>query len=1046
MPDDVKKLIKDALRAQEADESWDEKLGKIRDAFYAEFEGAALQVPQAPHIYVDEVRDEGVIAKMGEHTYLVPFTVDDEGNVEFGEPEKVEKEVTYKTVEATDADKKAQKARASKYSMKKLISDALRAQEADESLDEKLRRIRDAFYARFSSPSRELAVGDVWVEEIYDDHVITKVGEHTYRVPYTVDDEGNVEFGEPEKVEKDVTYRPVEATDADKKAQKARASKYGIGIKKGGNVTKPSKYEDCPEGKFADSVNFRYPCVPADRAQAAVGYFNQRKNQAAGGYTDEEWGKMGRRIAKANGEGYSYDADSKTIVTPSTRKKESVAIRTRRAVEKKKDLEGKVWEVTIIRAGLSMNGNYYPAEVLEADETIAIFEGVQVFDNHLSDEEWQDRRGHRNVNAEYMGWIDNVHYVNESLKGQFHVADMVLREKMKTVFEGGRKDEFGFSIDAGVEAEKRTMDGKEVNYVMKFLARDSVDVVFDPSAGGQMERMLESNNEQDRQLSKKEVNAMTREELLEALKGMSAEERATFLQEFVKGMGDEERAVFLKEFMPEGTGDQTPPEGTGDQTPPEGTGDQTPPEGTGDQTPPEGTGDQTPPEGTGDIQALMMEKAQEKLDAIDLKLFQVELKESLVDSALPKVAREFLWDQFNGRIFDMKDIHRAIETQRNVLASVSDAGQVKGMGGIRISAGPVVEVSGFQLALERMLGTATEEEAKKAPKIFGIREWYQALTQDYDWLGQVAPHRVTEANVTTATVTSIVKNVLNKRVLQLYESAVAKRWWEPIVTHYPEETINQVTVYQTYGIAGLDTVVEGATYTEKTWGDYEETATFYKKGNFIGVTLESFMRDNLNALRRLPDALQRSWLYTIQTDISYLFTQNSGEGINLGTTSRNWFNSTNELNLLTTALDYTAFDTAQNALFQMAEAGSSEPLGIYGKWLLVPPELRGMAIQIRDSEKDPDTANNAVNTWRNQFEVIVVPKWTDADNWYLLADPSDAPLIGLHSFRGQRTPELFQAESDVTGSMFTNDVMRWKIRWFRAVSVADHLGAHGNVV
>ena len=63
-----------------------------------------------------------------------------------------------------------------------------------------------------------------------------------------------------------------------------------------------------------------------------------------------------------------------------------------------------------------------------------------------------------------------------------------------------------------------------------------------------------------------------------------------------------------------------------------------------------------------------------------------------------------------------------------------------------------------------------------------------------------------------------------------------------------------------------------------------------------------------------------------------------------------------------------------------------------------------------------------------------------------MADPSDAPLIGLHWFRGKRAPELFQAESETTGAMFSNDVMRWKIRTWFAVSLADHIGAYGAVV
>jgi hypothetical protein len=130
----------------------------------------------------------------------------------------------------------------------------------------------------------------------------------------------------------------------------------------------------------------------------------------------------------------------------------------------------------------------------------------------------------------------------------------------------------------------------------------------------------------------------------------------------------------------------------------------------------------------------------------------------------------------------------------------------------------------------------------------------------------------------------------------------------------------------------------------------------------------------------------------------------------------------------------------------MTEAGSSEPLGIYGKYLLVAPVNRGLAFQIRDSESDPDGFSNAVNTWRGQFEVIVVPKWTtNTSRWYLLAAPSEAPLIGFHTFRGKGAPELFIADAETAGAVFTNDVIRYKIRDWFAVSLADHRGAYGGV-
>jgi len=87
------------------------------------------------------------------------------------------------------------------------------------------------------------------------------------------------------------------ATDAEKDAQKKRAAKYGISPKEKGNVTKPNKYADVPEGSFGDPVNYKYPADEA-HAQPAVTYFNQSEHRAQGGYSSEEWAKIGGRLAK----------------------------------------------------------------------------------------------------------------------------------------------------------------------------------------------------------------------------------------------------------------------------------------------------------------------------------------------------------------------------------------------------------------------------------------------------------------------------------------------------------------------------------------------------------------------------------------------------------------------------------------------------------------------------------------------------------------------------------------------------------------------------
>ena len=113
------------------------------------------------------------------------------------------------------------------------------------------------------------------------------------------------------------------ATEDEKKAQEARSKKYGISVSAKGNVTKPAEYSSVPDEKFGDPVNYKYPLVPQSRAINAIQYFNHAGQMSAGGYGAEDWAKVGKRIAEANGgadKGYKYEKGK--IITPSTAPKE----------------------------------------------------------------------------------------------------------------------------------------------------------------------------------------------------------------------------------------------------------------------------------------------------------------------------------------------------------------------------------------------------------------------------------------------------------------------------------------------------------------------------------------------------------------------------------------------------------------------------------------------------------------------------------------------------------------------------------------------------
>ena len=118
--------------------------------------------------------------------------------------------------------------------------------------------------------------------------------------------------------------------------QKQRAKKYGIAPKEGGNLTKPKEYESVPDDQFLDPVNYRYPIDEA-HLMPALRYFNHEGQREKGGYTKEEWAKMGRKLARAltksTGETYKYDPKTERVVQSEQQAKSSVAAAASGAID-----------------------------------------------------------------------------------------------------------------------------------------------------------------------------------------------------------------------------------------------------------------------------------------------------------------------------------------------------------------------------------------------------------------------------------------------------------------------------------------------------------------------------------------------------------------------------------------------------------------------------------------------------------------------------------------------------------------------------------------
>jgi hypothetical protein len=337
-----------------------------------------------------------------------------------------------------------------------------------------------------------------------------------------------------------------------------------------------------------------------------------------------------------------------------------------------------------------------------------------------------------------------------------------------------------------------------------------------------------------------------------------------------------------------------------------------------------------------------------------------------------------------------------------------------------------------QLAFERLMGLPETAAHREAGRLSGIRELYDLLTGDWERHGVYRADRVTLANATTSTMAQVVANVLNKVMLQSYE---ARQWWRAIVHEEDFPSMQEVKWITVGGFGDLDTVAEGDAYTEKTWDDAAETATFVKKGNYIGVTLEMIDRDDVAAVRAIPRRLGVAANRTLSAAIAALFTANSGVGPTLAD-GKALFHADHG-NLGSAALDDASWRAAVQAMFKQAEFHSAKRLGVRPSYCLAPIELEPTAVGLFTTALEPGLAGNTRAIEQANHSVITVPEWTDADDWAAVAAPSDLEGICI-GYRFGRGPEIFVADGDLMGTMFTNDEMRAKVRFVYALGIGDY--------
>lgn len=677
------------------------------------------------------------------------------------------------------------------------------------------------------------------------------------------------------------------------------------------------------------------------------------------------------------------------------------------------DADGnRVFACQIIESGLSKNGRLYPEPVLHA--AVDLYEGAKAFDHHRTETEL--RTG---GTAGLVGQWRDVAAVPGGLVGDLvllpsatHVAEAL--DASVAAAASGMPPLVGISHDVQISERPATVGGARVMEATSIKGVLSADVVSEPAAGGRATRVVAGGIDPGAATppptptpSQEGTTTMTLKELLAKLREATTDEaRDALLQEHAAILTD---AGLTKDDILPAADDTTVADATTETAP-------------------------------ADDDKELVGAAHATESTMGGLLIAQAVTNAGLDPAKfsPVIAADL------GKRFTEATLQAAIERTKRVAESLEVPGLAPTVGHVRVTEENLDKKRArIDATLERRWQegyTGIQEMfvdvmGLGASAMYGSGDDLAARIVREAWAGPMVG-RASESLDSTS-FGQILADAMGRRMVAEY-AREALTTWRLIATTAPVRDFRSQKLVRMGGYGTLPTVGQGAPYQPLTSpGDEEATYSVTKKGGTEDFTYEMAKNDDIAALARIPSALARAAAITIYRAVWDLLSTNPTIYDSVALFDNAHANTGTSLTLNDSSLS-----TVRRKMREQAAYGDSvDILGLKPRVLAVPPELEDIAFKLANSAVAiPSTAAGPSNTpnLHQGITAVVVDYWTEADEWFAIADPGDCPGIEVGFLDGKETPELFVQDDPTSGSQFSSDKVTWKIRHIYGLSVVDY--------
>jgi len=124
-----------------------------------------------------------------------------------------------------------------------------------------------------------------------------------------------------------------------------------------------------------------------------------------------------------------------------------------------------------------------------------------------------------------------------------------------------------------------------------------------------------------------------------------------------------------------------------------------------------------------------------------------------------------------------------------------------------------------------------------------------------------------------------------------------------------------------------------------------------------------------------------------------------------------------------------------------------EIIGWEASYIIFGEKLRGKVFSLLNSDKNPEDATNSSNEHFKTLKPIYCPFISGSTYqyyWFAAIDKADGDIIEIGYVDDQREPTLVIQDQPALGEVFTNDRLRWKVRFEYGLAIVENKGIDAN--